>query len=100
MRRYGKSTTEMRARIEESFVLELPARATGGYTWQLARAPETAALSDERIRPAGAALGAPSIQEFEFVATRAGESLLVMACRRPWETTVSEQLEVKIVAER
>ena len=100
MRRYGKSTTQIRAGIGESFVLELPALATGGYTWQLTRKPETAVLSDERIRPAGATIGASSIQEFEFVATRAGEGMLVMAYKRPWETTVSELLEVKIVAGR
>lgn len=100
MRRYGRSTTQIRARIGESFVLELPALATGGFTWLITRKPETATLSDERIRPAGATIGAASVQEFEFVVARAGEGLLVVAYKRPWETKVSEQLEVKIVAER
>jgi predicted secreted protein len=99
MRKYGKSTTEIRVRVGESFVVELPVRATGGYAWQLARVPETARLSDERIRSAGAAIGGSSIQEFEFVATRAGEATLAMDCKRPWETTVSDRHEVKIVAE-
>lgn len=100
MRRFGKSTNQIRVRIGESFVVELPVAATGGYAWQLTHAPETAQLSDERIRPAGAAIGGSSIQEFEFVATRAGEGMLVMACKRPWEATVSDRLEVNIVAER
>jgi predicted secreted protein len=100
MRRYGKSTTQIRARIGESFMVELPVLATGGYAWQLTHEPETATLSDERIRPTGAAIGGSSIQEFEFVATRAGEGTLVIVCKRPWETTVSDRLEVKIVAER
>ncbi|MCL4800164.1 MAG: protease inhibitor I42 family protein [Burkholderiales bacterium] len=100
MRRYGKGTTQIRAKVGESFVVELPALATGGYAWQVARTPETAVLGEVRTRPAGAAVGASSIQEFEFVATRPGEGLLVMVYGRPWEKTVSERLEVTIAAER
>jgi predicted secreted protein len=99
MRRYGKSTTHIRAKIGESFVVELRALATSGYTWRVIREPGVAVLSDERIRSAGSAIGAPSIQEFEFVATRAGEGMLVMVYKRPWERTASEQLEVSVVAE-
>ena len=97
MRRYGAGTTHIRARVGESFVLELPVRATSGYAWQVVRAPDVAALMDARIRPAGSARGAASVQEFEFAATREGESALVMACKRPWEATVSEQLELNVV---
>jgi hypothetical protein len=43
--------------------------------------------------------GGSCIQEFEFVATRAGEGTLAMHCKREWETTVIDRLEVKVVAE-
>lgn len=89
----------MRAKVGTSFVLELPALATAGYTWQVGRQPEVAALTEARIRPSGTALGAPSIQEFEFLATRPGESRLVLDYKRPWEATVSERLELDIVVE-
>jgi predicted secreted protein len=98
MQRYGRSTTRIEARIGEPFVIELPVLATAGYEWQLARAPESARLNDARTRPGGPATGGPSVQEFEFVATHAGEGLLVLACSRPWETAVTDRFEVTIVA--
>lgn len=98
MQRYGRTTTRIQARIGESFVVALPVLATAGYEWQVARAPETARLSDTRTHPGGPATGGPSVQEFEFVATRAGEGRLVLACRRPWETAVTDRVEVTIVA--
>ncbi len=99
MRRYGRSTTQIQAKIGEAFVLELPVRATGGYEWQVVQAPEIARLRGARIRPGGTALGAPAIQEFEFVATHVGAGTLVMTCGRPWETAASERFEVAIVSE-
>jgi predicted secreted protein len=99
MRRYNKQTTRIRTSIGKPFVVELPVHASAGYTWQLIREPETARLRDARIRPTGAAVGGSSVQEFEFVATCGGEGILIMACKRPWETTVIEQFEVKVVAE-
>lgn len=97
MRKYGASTTHIRADVGESFVLELPALATGGYTWQMTRKPNIATLSGERTRPGGPVMGSRSIQEFEFVATRAGKDTLLMVYKRPWETTVTDQLEVGLV---
>jgi predicted secreted protein len=100
MQRYGRSTTRIEARIGETFVVELPVLATAGYEWQLVRAPESARLNDARTRPGGPATGGPSVQAFEFVAAHAGEGLLVLECRRPWETAVSDRVEVAIVAAR
>lgn len=95
--RYGRGASEVRVQLGASFVLELPAHATGGYMWQLARDPEVAVLREERILPAGPALGAPAVQEFEFLATRPGESRLVMEYKRPWESTLTERLELTVV---
>lgn len=98
MQRYGRYTTRIEARVGESFALELPVLATAGYAWQIVRAPEIARLNDARTRPGGPATGGASVQDFEFIATHAGEGTLVFACSRPWETTVTERLEVTIVA--
>lgn len=97
--RYGRHATQIRARPGESFVLELPARATGGYRWQVTRVPAVAVLQEERIRPSGPALGAASVQEFEFVATGVGEGALVIEHRRSWESSASEQLDLNIIVE-
>jgi len=78
-------------------VLELPALATAGYTWQVTGEPDVAVLREERLRPAGPALGAPSMQELEFSSVRPGEGRLVLECRRPWEATAAERLELTIV---
>jgi predicted secreted protein len=99
VRKYQKDTTRIRARIGESFVLELPSRATSGYVWRLTRAPEVAALREERVRPAGAGLGAAWKQEFEFVATAAGEGALVLQYKRSWEAAAREELAVTIAVE-
>ena len=97
MRKFGKDATRIQIRVGESFVLELPAAATAGFEWLLERGPEVAVLSQERIRPAGPGIGASSIQEFEFAATRAGTSTLLMEYKRPWEAEEGERLEIEIV---
>ena len=99
MRKFGKGTTQIRVKVGDSFVLELPAAATGGYTWQLTHVPSVAVLSVERLRAAEPGAGASSIQEFEFVATRAGADILSMEYKRSWEAAAGEQLEVSIVVE-
>jgi predicted secreted protein len=100
MRSYGKGTRQIKAKVGEAFVVELPVRATAGYAWELTRQPETIRLEDTRIRPASAAIGGSAIQGFEFVATRAGEDTLMLTCKRPWETTVVDRLEVKVITGR
>ena len=99
MRKYGKNTTRIQVRIGERFVLELPAFATGGFTWLLNRKPEVAVLTQERIRPRGPGIGASSVQEFEFAAMRAGASTLLVEYKRPWENVAGERLEIEIVVE-
>jgi predicted secreted protein len=99
VQRYDEGTRQLRARIGEPFVIELRVHATAGYSWELTRLPEVVRLNHARIRPAGTAIGGSATQEFEFLATAAGEDTLVLTCRRPWEATVIEQLTVKVVIE-
>jgi predicted secreted protein len=99
MRRYDKTAGRIRARIGESFVLELPSRPTAGYAWEVSRAPDVAVLKEERMRPGGVAAGAASVQEFEFAAARAGEGTLVLLYKRPWERTARERIEWIVVVE-
>lgn len=80
-------------------MLELPAAATAGFTWMLRRESEVAVLGEERIRPGGPLLGASSIQEFEFTATRSGTSPLVMEYKRSWESGEGKQLAIAVVVE-
>lgn len=96
MCKYGKDTTHIDARIGERFDLELPARATAGFTWVLTQKPETIQLDHEDIRPVGPQLGGRSIQRFEFVATSAGAGKLVMEHKRPWLSAVGEKLEIEV----
>jgi predicted secreted protein len=99
MRRYGKTGGPIRVRIGESFVLELPARPTAGYAWEVSRAPDVTLLKEERMRAGGAAAGAASVQEFEFAAARAGEGVLVAEYKRSWEPTARERIEWIVVVE-
>ena len=100
MRRYDKNTAQIGARTGETFLLELSARATAGYAWQVMRLPEVVELKSERTRPGGPASGAASVQEFEFHVTGVGEGKLVMSYGRQWESRRSEQFEVSVVVER
>ena len=99
MQTFGKDTTRIRVRAGEGFIVELPAAATAGFTWRVVEAPAIATLTQERIRPGGPGLGASSVQEFEFTATRAGASTLSMEYKRPWENVPGERLEIDIVVE-
>ena len=99
MREYGKNTTCIQVGIGERFMLALPAVATGGFTWLIAREPEVAVLTRELIRPGGPAIGASSVQEFEFAGMHAGVSTLVLEYKRPWENVKGERLEIKIIVE-
>jgi predicted secreted protein len=97
--RYGKGTQQIKVRIGDAFVVELPVRATAGYAWEVTRQPETVRLEDKRIGPASAAIGGSAIQEFEFAAISPGEETLMLTCKRPWEATVVDRLEVKVTTE-
>lgn len=99
MRTYGKDTTRIHVRVGERFVLELPVAATAGFEWMLRQESEVAVLGEERIRPGGPRLGASSIQEFEFTATRTGTSTLLLECKRSWESGEGKQLAIEIVVE-
>jgi predicted secreted protein len=99
MQRYDRSARRIRVAVGESFVLELRALATAGYTWRVAQVPGVVSLTAERVRPAGPATGSPSVHEFEFTATRRGEGPLVMVYQRAWEDTAAERLEITVVAE-
>jgi predicted secreted protein len=100
VRRYDETARRIRARIGESFVLELRARPTAGYAWQVTCTPEVAVLKEERTRPVRSARGAAAVQEFEFAAAREGEGALVVAYGRPWEETVRERIRLIVVVER
>jgi predicted secreted protein len=96
--RFDRDSTDVRVARGASFVVELRAHATAGYTWGIAQAPEDVAeLRDERTRPGGAALGASSVQEFEFHAMQEGSGTLVMELKRPWEPTPIEVLVLTVV---
>ena len=86
----------MRVQLGAFFVLELPARATAGYQWRIAREPRVAILRKEQILPAGSVPGGPSIQEFEFEAIHPGSGELVMELRRPWESMPIEEYELTV----
>ena len=94
---YGRDTSEVRVHLGASFVLDLPARATGGYTWQVEQEPGVAVLRSERVVSAGSALGGPSMQEFEFMATHPGSGTLIMQLKRQWESTVIETLRLTVI---
>jgi predicted secreted protein len=81
----------------EAFVLELPARATAGYTWHVTSQPDLLALREERFRRGGPALGALTEQELEFSGVRPGEGRLVLEYRRPGEGPAAERLELTVV---
>lgn len=97
--RYDKSVREIRAWTGGTFLLELPARPTSGYVWSIVRDPGITHLAEERMQPVSAAAGAPAIQQFQFLATRAGDAKLVLEYRRPWESTPLERLEVNVIVE-
>jgi predicted secreted protein len=100
MRKYGKTTRRIQVRVGESFAVELPAFATGGFTWLLNQQPEVVVLTQERIRPGGPGIGASSVQEFEFAAMRAGAGTLLMEYKRLWENVARERLEIEILVEQ
>jgi predicted secreted protein len=79
-----------------SFVVELAARVTAGYEWQLSQIPDVVVLSAERIQRAGPAKGAPAKQEFEFHAIRAGDGRLELEYKRSWESKVTERFELAV----
>ncbi|HWJ05776.1 MAG TPA: protease inhibitor I42 family protein [Steroidobacteraceae bacterium] len=97
MHRYDEDATEVTVAVGDSFVLELRALATAGFTWSIATMPDLLVLRDERIGPTRSALGAPSVQEFEFRATRPGSGTLAMQLARHWESTPAEIRELTVV---
>lgn len=101
MRTFGNDVGSIRVSPGETFALELPAMATAGFLWVCRAVPAELEKAGDSIAPAGEAVGASSLQRFEFRALRAGKATLELTYGQPWgEPESTKRIEVEVRAAR
>lgn len=87
MRTVEHPLLHLHAGAGQPLAIELDGAPAAGLLWQPPAAPPGCTLRAAGTSPAGAGVGGPVRQAFEFTASRAGEWTLRFELRRSWETT-------------
>ena len=93
---YGSNVKKIEASIGDLFTIELQGQPGAGYQWQVT-APGTVRLIDREVKP-GKNIGEPSKESLTFEPVAAGNAVIHLECKRPWETEAVEarDLEVRV----
>ena len=78
--------------VDDTFVIELEANPSTGYSWELAGPLDEAvvvALGSDHEAGEGDAVGAPGTQELSFKAVGEGTTTIALQYVRPWETDLA-----------
>jgi inhibitor of cysteine peptidase len=78
--------------VDDTFVIELEANPSTGYTWELSGPLDEAivvSLGSDHEAGDGDAVGAPGTQELSFRAVGEGTTTIALQYVRPWETDVA-----------
>ncbi|WP_409565122.1 protease inhibitor I42 family protein [Methylobacterium sp. J-090] len=76
--------------------LSAPGEGIGGFTWQAEVPDHSATLIDESMSPPQSGIGAGRDKLFRFRMERAGETVLRLVQKRPWEASAHRIIECKI----
>ncbi|MDQ3822602.1 MAG: protease inhibitor I42 family protein [Actinomycetota bacterium] len=86
----------IRATTAQPFEVDLDAVPTAGYVWSVEDLPGELSLVDDRVRPAGEAIGGSAKQTLVFRASSPGKYLVPLRYGRPWEAEPEQRLVVEI----
>jgi predicted secreted protein len=86
--------------VDELLVIELHARPSAGYTWNLEAADTSLVALAGREHASAAGLGGADVERLVFKGLRAGAAAIALAYRRPWQKATAEdetyQVEVEV----
>lgn len=86
--------------VDELLVVELHARPSAGYTWNLEAADTSLVALAGREHASAAGLGGADVERLVFKGVRAGAAAIALAYRRPWQKATAEdetyQVEVEV----
>jgi predicted secreted protein len=87
---FSDSTVPIRVHAGETFALRLESNASTGYSWRLARPPDSAIVQPAGSRylapDAGQPPGTPGSEVWTFRAAGTGHATIELEYVRPWET--------------
>lgn len=82
----------------KSFVIEVAGNPTTGYLWE-PDLPPGLELVEHRLEPDTTAIGAAGKDRFTLRAARAGEYVVKLQLRRPWESRAIDTRTYTVVVE-
>lgn len=86
MKIYRDPNTPIKATLGETFVVALESNPTTGYEWKEAYDASLITLTGgPNLVPRPSSIGGGGEEQFEFQATRAGETLITLNYKREWE---------------
>lgn len=87
------------SRINEEFIIRLPATPSTGYTWQVEQMPQKLHLlgtNYEQSEHNITVVGSSEMQLFRFYGTAPGQYDIVFALKRPWENSVIQKRTIRV----
>lgn len=92
-----KQEGTLRAKAGHAFVIEVESNPTTGYQWEAHFPPDAVRLVSREHQLRGHGIGAGGIDRFVFKPKSAGELLIEMSYKRPWETRPVEARTFRVV---
>ncbi|GAA2295129.1 hypothetical protein GCM10010234_41180 [Streptomyces hawaiiensis] len=95
--RVSPRDSEVRVSLGDEVVVELPENATTGYLWSVQHIDGGLEVTSDEYRAPGQVLpGAGGQRVVRVRPTAAGEGLVRLVLKRPWESAVQDQHSVRI----
>ncbi|MEU9450715.1 protease inhibitor I42 family protein [Streptomyces sp. NPDC048277] len=95
--RVSPPVPEISVSLGDEVVVQLPENATTGYLWSVERVDGPVRVADDAYEPPGEPLPGAGGQRFVRIRpTGAGEAVVELALKRPWEDRVQDRVSVRI----
>jgi predicted secreted protein len=95
--RVSAQDSDVHVSLGDEVVVQLPENATTGYLWSVQRVDAGLEVTGNEYEAPGSPLpGAGGKRVVRLRPTAAGEGLVQLVLKRPWESSVQERLSVRI----
>jgi predicted secreted protein len=95
--RVSQRDSDVRVSLGDELVVRLPENATTGYGWSVHRVEGCLEVTGDEYEVAGQLLpGSGGTRVVRVRPTAAGDGLLEMELKRPWESDVADRFSVRV----
>ena len=93
---YTGQNRDITIRLGDDFVIALESNPTTGYAWEAHFDGSMLRLVDREFSSYGPGVGAGGIERFRLKALIAGDTLLSLIYKRPWESSAAEDIVFRV----